>query len=123
MSDFSVYFANIQSIVNQLADPLKTELADAARGLQEEIDSEFESVEERTDELSERARNTEADKDRIQRNNRDLESRLSDLEYERDRQVRDLESKISDLEREKQDLEYRLRKAEDDAHQARNRYY
>ena len=123
MSDFSTHFANIQTIVNQLKDPLKTELADVAGELQQEIESEIENIEARADGLSGRARRAEIEKDRIRDDNREMTTRLSDLEYECDRKVRDLESKVSDLEREKQDLEYRLRKAEDEAHQARNRSY
>lgn len=42
--DYSVQFANIQRVVNNIPEPWKTELAEAASDLQKAIQSDFQSL-------------------------------------------------------------------------------
>ncbi len=43
--DYSVRFANIQRVINNIPEPWKTELADAASDLQEAIQNNLQKIE------------------------------------------------------------------------------
>lgn len=122
MPDYSVAFANIQSVVNRLEEPLRSELAEVARDLQRELDTDLQDLQDEVQNCTSRMNLLGSSLECVQNAKLDLGKKLTDLEHERDRQVRDLESKISDLERDKSDLEYKLRQAENEAYRARNPY-